>query len=676
MGAILAQGCSSKLDKSPDYIQPTFVPTAIVEDLTGSTRLPTFKAPTPVLTESPAKPRLGFFAYLPLVSKRWNTLISHLSSSEREFTSYSAVTGELKKWHPLTISFFGPFASETDEQPNPFLDYRLLVTFVGPDSQVYNVPGFFAGDGQGHGEGNIWQVRFAPDEEGLWQYYASFRKGPEVAISLDPDSGNPSSFDGTVGAFLVGELAPEAPGFLRWGRLEYVHDHYLKFRDGSYWLKGGTDSPENFLGYRGFDNTIDQGGNIPNFLHSYSPHIVDWQQGDPDFTSIDSGYDARGIIGALNYLSNHHVNSIYLLLMNLGGDGQDTYPFVGTSGSHFDNTHYDISKLDQWNIVFEHAQRRGIALHMVLNETEAANRQWLDAGELGVERKLFYREMVARFGYLLALKWNLSEENVFHVEQLHEFANYIQALDWAQHPLAFHTPSNYFADYDQVVGDYQFTVTSIQYNGELAGNYVETWRKRSFASGWPWVIDMDENNPAGIGLTPWNTDELRKQMLYDVYFSGGNIEWYAGYHDLPIGGDLRLEDFRTREPMWEQMWYARNFMQENLPFWEISPRDDLLIGESEKHGGGEVLAKDGIIYAIFLPETTPGVQLTVGNTAEAYSLKWFNPRTGHFEGTPIMAIVNESRLDLGMPPSEIGADWVVLVTSLEFDSVPPFNPYP
>ena len=56
---------------------------------------------------------------------------------------------------------------------------------------------------------------------------------------------------------------------------------------------------------------------------------------------------------------------------------------------------------------------------------------------------------------------------------------------------------------------------------------------------------MDENNPAGEGLTDANAADLRKRVLYDVYFSGGNLEWYAGYHGLPLGGDLRLEDFRT-----------------------------------------------------------------------------------------------------------------------------------
>ncbi len=64
-----------------------------------------------------------------------------------------------------------------------------------------------------------------------------------------------ASFDGASGQFTVGERDPAAPGFLRWGRLSYAGRHYLKFQDGPYWLKGGTDEPENLLAYKGFDDT-------------------------------------------------------------------------------------------------------------------------------------------------------------------------------------------------------------------------------------------------------------------------------------------------------------------------------------------------------------------------------------------------------------------------------------
>jgi hypothetical protein len=576
----------------------------------------------------------------------------------------ATVAGTQRKWHPVRLDFSGPVFAESDVDPNPFVDRRLELWLRAPDGRVLRRPGFFDGDGSGSGTGNVWRVRVSPDQAGTWHYVADFRSGANVGVSPGRAPGLAAGFGGASGSFEVGALDPDAPGFLSRGRLAYVGGHYLKFADGDYWIKGGTDSPENFLGYGGFDNTIDQ-GNLPpggDFLHAYEPHVDDWASGDPDW----GGGAGRGIVGALNYLASVGVNSIYFLPMNLGGDGRDAYPFVAPGGSAFDNTHYDISKLAQWNTVFEHAQRRGIALHFVLNETESGNENWLDNGTLGTERRLFYRELVARFGHHLALKWNLSEENDFPVARLRSFADYIGALDSEDHPITVHTKPDDFSDYDDLLGDERFSATSIQYDPDRAGDHVETWRSNSAAAGRPWVLDMDENNPPGTGLTDANADALRKRVLYDVYFSGGNIEWYAGYHPRPpddIVGDITLEDFRTREAMWTAMTCAREFMADHLAFWRMAPADDLLSGESGDYGGGEVFAETGSFtsdrFAIYLPNATATGALDLAGSPGDFEQRWFDPRACAFVGDAI-AVSGGGSVALGPAPGSPGQDWVVL----------------
>ena len=135
-------------------------------------------------------------------------------------------------WQPVSLTFSGPDASETDVDPNPFVDYRLQVKFTGPANQEYDVPGFYDGDGNGGPSGNVWRVRFSPDTPGTWKYQASFRTGDKVALALDPEAGTPTAFDGASGSIQVNPRNPEAPGFLKWGRLKYVGKHYLKFQDG------------------------------------------------------------------------------------------------------------------------------------------------------------------------------------------------------------------------------------------------------------------------------------------------------------------------------------------------------------------------------------------------------------------------------------------------------------
>lgn len=572
--------------------------------------------------------------------------------------AYAAtVSGELTKWHPITVDFNGPFASETDDPVNPFLDYRLTVDFTGPSGRVTQVPGFFAGNGQGGGQGNVWRARFSADEVGRWSYRAQLHTGDEIAVNPDLNTGNPVAIDGPTGQFNVGPRNSGAPGFLKHGRLEYVGGHYMKFRDGPYWIKGGTDSPENLLGYTGFDGTIDQGGIRSDFLHDFVTHQADANPSDPFFTNESTGADSRGIIGALNYLGEQGVNSVYFLPMNLGGDGQETYPFVGAANDRYNKTHYDISKLYQWNIVLNHAQRQGVALNVVLSETESENERWLDNGALGVERKLFFRELIARFGYLLAIKWNLGEENDFRLEQLQLHSGYIQALDWSGKPIAVHTHINQFYRYGEIVGDPRFSASSIQYDPQFAGQFVEQWRTNSANAGHPWIIDMDENTN-GLGTEGY--DERRKQILYDVLFSGGNIEWYFGYSPPPVGGDIDAGNFRYREGMWTQMRYAREMMQREMPFWRMQPADYLVQGESGDFGGAEVFALDGEFYAIYLPATNGSETLDLRAADGFYRQRWFDPRTGQIINGA-SGIAGSERVQLGSPPSRQGDDWVILI---------------
>ena len=585
------------------------------------------------------------------------------------------VTGTMRKWQPVTVSFSGPYAYELDSSPNPFLDYRLQVTFRGPSGQTYNVPGYFDGDGKGGGRGSVWRVKFLPDQAGTWYYKASFRKGTNIAIDLNPSSGTPTGFDGASGSFVVGDVDASAPAFFRWGRLQYVGGYYLKFKDGPYWIKGGTDSPETFLGYDGFDNTPSGPYGILDFV----AHVRDWTTGDP-VLNTDGADAGKGMIGALNYLGNQHVNSVYFLVMNIGGDGRNVWPYAGkvnpAGSSSDDNTHIDISKMRQWDTVFLHAQKKGIYLHFVLNEAETANKKELDGATLGVERKLFYRELVARFGYLPAIQWNISEEyNLDYnlgATRVKEFAGYIQQVDPYDHPITVH---NYGTDLDSVwgpfLGDSRFSVTSFQLESG-PGTYdevVESWRRKSRDAGRPIPIALDELNAVSTSSSSIATQ--RKAVIWPVYLSGGNLEHYLGGPTT----DKTLDDFRQYETLWRYTWYARKFMQDDLPFWQMEPADGLLSGESTSYGGGQVLAKKGEVYAIYLPDANPSGKLDLSGASGTFVQRWYNPRTGSFEGTA-RTLTAGSAVSLGAPPSSPDDDWVVLIQKAQAgtDTQPPSAP--
>ena len=591
--------------------------------------------------------------------------------------SVPSIDGKLTKWEPITLTFDGPYASETDKSPNPFLDYRLQVIFTSPSGANYSVPGFFAGDGIGGATGNKWRVRFSADEVGEWTYRASFMAGANLAVDLDMNAGMSTSFDGSNGNFAIADIAPDSSGFFSSGRLDYVGEHYLKSAENGYWIKGGIASPDNLLGYAGFDNTADQGNlgsGLSNGVHRFSLHTKNWREGDPDWTGNNSfgSYDGKAIIGALNYLAEQQVNSISVMPLNLGGKGRETYPFVGFEKDPYTKTHYDIGKLAQWNILFEHAQRMGIQLHIMLGESAEANELWLDEGAMDIERQLFYREMVARFGWAPAIKWNIGETFDRDLPTLFSYASYLDAIDWADHPTAVQTAASALDLNATILGTQElmplFTASSIQYSVALngtpengrPGDLVEALRRGSASIGHNWVIDMDENGPEDVGLTPTNIDQMRKQVLYDVLFSGGNIEWF-------MNGDAansELESFKPYELMWQQTAYARNFLEDNTPFWEMVPGDSLL---TYSRDDGQVFYKSGDVYTVYLPEGLPEsgeASLDLSAETERFSIRWFNPRTGEFEGSTD-GTRSGRVVSLGEPPSDPGEDWVVLLKAGE-----------
>jgi len=560
------------------------------------------------------------------------------------------ISGTLKQYHTVVIDFTGPFCRSGDNSPNPFLDYRLQVEIISPSAKTYYVPGFFNGDGNGKNFGNIWSVRFTPLEKGKYTFRVSFQKGRHLAVKPLGENGQNISFDGVFGSFYVKDKGKNAKGFHKKGLLSSSGTHYFRFSDGTYWLKGGTNSPEDFLAYSGFSGTLAS--------HDFSSHVQDWKRGDPDWNNGEG----KGIIGALNYLAKQHVNSIYFLVMNIGGDGKNVWPFLssginpkGDPGN--DNLHYDIEKLYQWDRVFAYAQNKSIFLHFVLSECEELNKKELDDAQLGIERKLFYREMIARFSHHLGLQWNLFEEYNLDFklapDLIKSCADYIYFIDPYKHPITVHHAGNVFDDWGPFIGDERFSVTSFQ-TKEI--DVIEQFRKLSQDAGKPLVIGMDEFFPDVADGK--NADRHRKEYIWPIYFSGGQMEFI-------LDELLNTENFRKYEELWKFMWYARKFFKNYLPYQEMFPADSLLSEESTFKGNygiyeGQVFMKKNDIYAVYLPVANKTGKLKV-DTNGNYIQKWYNPRTGEFEGkNRKVKFLKNQEVIVGPPPSNPSQDWVIL----------------
>ena len=563
------------------------------------------------------------------------------------------VTGELKKWHPVTITLDGPQASE-DGNPNPFLDYRFAVSF-SLGAQTITIPGYFAADGNaaetGATSGNKWRVHFVPPQAGNWTYSTSFRQGNEAALSTDSNAGSPlAPYDNIFDSVIIEETDKGGDDFRGKGTLRYTGERYLQFDNGEYYIKVGADSPENFLAYKEFDDTYPFNG--ADYTRSYSEHTGDWNAGDPTW----QGNKGRGIIGAVNYLASEGINSIYMITMNIEGDGRDVWMYPNPN----DRTRYDVSKLDQWNIVFNHMQQKGMAIHILTQETE--NERLLDGGGLGTQRKSYFRELVARFGYHHAVVWNLGEENDENTDaERKSFADYIRAFDAYNHPIVIHT---YPYQWDQVYGPFlgypNFEGPSIQIGVPEDGHWVTLdWINKSAAAGKNWIVTIDEAGPWQEGVHPDgpgnNHGKMRRDVLWGNLMAGGaGVEWYFGYN-MPHN-DLNLTDFRSRDQWWDYNRYAHEFFTTYLPFTEMSSNDDLSSDDNSY-----VFAKEGSVYAVYI-KYGGSPTLNLNGSDKTFTVKWFNPRSGGslVNGT-LAEITGPGTVSIGQPPSDQSEDWVALI---------------
>jgi hypothetical protein len=462
--------------------------------------------------------------------------------------------GRFAKWSRVEVRFAGP-DSRGRGDPNPFA-IPLDVVFTSPRGKGQRVPGFYDGDGRGGLDGNVWKVRFSADEEGKWTYRSVSRE---------------KRLDGHTGTFTVTGIPTDAKGFWKWGRLEHAGSaknkvRYLKFRDGPYWLKAGCDDPENFLGRcRHYDTPAERKA-------------------------------------AIDYLARRGVNSLYLMTHNVGGDDNDVWPWLGKTprearANGGKGARFDVARLEAWRELFEYMQTKGVVPYLVLED---------DSAWAGYDHARYYREMIARFGYLPALLFNFNEEHNenYRLPEALAHMKRLAQIDPYDHPRGIHNvnrPDDAYIDAPQI----DFTSIQTQGGGDPAGKHNRLaidWIRRCESRGKRvLMVNFDEGRP-----------EEDRRGWWGAYTGGGVWEVHVRPpYDRPMS---------AWEPAWTQLGGARAFM-ESLPFWEMRPRNDLV-----KDGRAVCLAKPGAAYALYLPaggrvtvDLAPGVN---------YECAWWNPANG------------------------------------------------
>jgi len=312
--------------------------------------------------------------------------------------------------------------------------------------------------------------------------------------------------------------------------------------------------------------------------------------------------------------------------------------------------------------------RLGMMQHFVLQETE--NECLLDMGYTDVQRKIYLRELIARFGHHLAVTWNMGEENGptnwSPIGQTHEqkvaMANYLKETNPYPNIVVVHTHSNdsHQEEYlEPFLGFENFDGPSMQIGNPMKVHQrMKKWVRESEEAGNRWLVNLDEIGPHWKGVMPdshdLEHDTVRHHCLWGALMAGGTgVEWYFGYR-YPHN-DLGLEDFRSRHNWWKQSTLATDFFSQ-LPVETMKNTDELINVE-----GGYCFSNPGEIYVVYLPSGQVNCNLKI-ESEKSFTVKWFNPRKGgKLQDGSITEVKGAGNLKLGNPPRDSEQDWVVVI---------------
>ena len=297
-----------------------------------------------------------------------------------------------------------------------------------------------------------------------------------------------------------------------------------------------------------------------------------------------------------------------------------------------------------------------------------------------MQRKLYCRELVARFSHELALNWNLGEENTQSTEQQIAMIDYLADQDPYDHPIVVHTfPEQQDKVYRPLLGDASKLAGVSLQNSGIDATHVQAvkWVRLSAEAGKPWVVAFDESGSAAHGQCPdlgyqgfdgrdrtgkmiYTEHEVRQQTLWGTLMAGGaGCEYYFGYQF--VENDLLCEDWRSRDKSWDYGRIAIEFFDRfDIPFWQMTNRDEL-VGNPDHGNESYCFAKSGEVYLVYL-SAAASANLDLSETDGEYQVRWYNPRTGGSLQTGTVASVTAGgAVDIGLPPEETGQDWLAVV---------------
>ncbi len=416
---------------------------------------------------------------------------------------------DIKKWNITEI-----ILTSTIFYSNPFIT-DIFATFISPTGKILKVNGFYDGNGSGEQNGNVWKIRFMPNEIGNWSF---------ETISSDPQLNNITNSFKCIPSNNKGIIERD---------LSYPFS--MKYIDGEHFFQNGCDDPEDFLSLK-FGSTNMQ-----------------------RFATID-------------YLSSVGVNDIYFGLVNgCPGDGGITSrvdPWIGTNCPPTDYFKFDIPKMYRWDEVFRYIRDKEIVINLVLlledsgGLTTSLKTDWN-------KMEFFLREIISRFSSYPNIIWNIAEEygEFLTQNQVKTIAQFIRDNDPYKHLITVHQNNKNTFDF---AGDNRFDLATLQYSTFLnpieLNSGILTCRNQVESSG----------RIIPVSITEWSqvpsssVTDCRK-AVWAISMAGGVYEIHLESSEL-----ITLSDLTKWDTQWKQATICKNFM-DSIQYYKLKPNNHIVI---------------------------------------------------------------------------------------------------
>lgn len=527
---------------------------------------------------------------------------------------------------PDSVSLYRLFEASvrnSGDYENKFTDVTLEVRYQSPTGRMIYFDGFYDGDGQGGGdlrEGDVWKMRFMPDEAGTWLFFYSWSDGTP---------GGKGSFEAVEEGAGKGVL-----------RAYEENNRWLAYNSTEpVWLKSYYETGHGSIG-QDFDWVVD---------NVYQP-------------LVDHGYN--------------HVQVNWLLSLCCFGQ----YYLDGPEPETLDLLLYEEGKasstmnLDVWRRMEQHLgwfNQRDVGVHMFLGFDGSQNNSSAWTALSDEEKDFYVRYAVARLAPFANLAgWNFVWE-VPGDRETHElgWARLVQEYDVFDHLLAyqdefpreneFHRDVYTFA----AVENHQIAAPTKDMERHL---WRDAWTHHMAAilgyAGKP-VYMMEGNALWRRFWHPYvgaDQDDLRR-AAWGVVTAGASFNWngHAGEYELYAHGPEGLpfsdeNEYRRSE---QAVQIIADTMENEVVFHRMNPHDELLA----EHEVLRVycLAEPGEQYLVFAPDGEPfALELEKGRYE---NVRWIDTVTGDkIPADPVAVEADEAPVAFDAPDED--TDWVLVVT--------------